>query len=235
MNIDISFDFRDDVRANTDPDIHSKTLKLYHKILWSKPLPSGNNFLLDYSLTGKYLFHKSYLGEFEVSSDSITHSYIGVKRMNPITSLLSKSDRDEILKTFYTIGGFIIFPSNKVDNKLTINGSRGFNSRIVDRFDLTLECIRRFYLGIESPLYETFNRYQDFFELFENFKGYTEFFLLQDIVSKDFSEINFYLPFDDSFPSQPLPKNLDDYLIYIKNTNNFVVNRGKRMLNQSKT
>ena len=44
MNIDISFDFRDDVRANTDPDIHSKTLKLYHKILWSKPLPSGNNF-----------------------------------------------------------------------------------------------------------------------------------------------------------------------------------------------
>ena len=61
MNIDISFDFRDDVRANTDPDIHSKELKLYHKILWSKPLPSGNNFLLDYSLTDKYLFHKSSL------------------------------------------------------------------------------------------------------------------------------------------------------------------------------
>ena len=132
MNIDISFDFRDDVRPNTDPDIHSKELKLYHKILWSKPLPTGEKFLLDYSLTGKYLFHKSSLGEFEFSSDSITHSYIGVKRMNSITKLLSKSDREEILQTFYTIGGFIIFPSNKVDNKLTINGSRGFNSRIVD-------------------------------------------------------------------------------------------------------
>ena len=78
-----------------------------------------------------------------------------------------------------------------------------------------------------------FNRYQDFFELFVNFKGYTEFFLLQDIVSNNFSQIKFYLPFDDSFPSQPLPKNLDDYLLYIKNTNNFVVNRGKRMFIQS--
>ena len=232
MNIDISFDFRDDVRPNTDPDIHSKKLKLYHKTLWSKPLPSGNNFLLDYSVNGKYLSHKSSLGEFELSSDSITHSYIGVKRMNFITTLVSKTNREEILKTFYTIGGFIIFPSNKIDNKLTINGSRGLNSRIVDRFDLTLECIRRFYLGIESPLYETFSRYTDFFELFENFKGYTEFFLLQDIVSDDFSEIRFYLPFDDSFPSQPLPTNLDDYLAYIEHTNNFVINRGRRMINQ---
>ena len=37
-----------------------------------------------------------------------------------------------------------------------------------------------------------------------------------------------------SLPSQPLPKNLDDYLVYIKNINNVVFNRGKRMLNQSK-
>ena len=112
----------------------------------------------------------------------------------------------------------------------------GYNwlGNIFKKVDLTLECIRRFYLGIESPLYETFNRYQDFFELFVNFKGYTEFFLLQDIVSDDFLKIKFFLPFDKSFPTQPLPKNLDDYLLYIKNTNNFVVNRGKRMFIQSK-
>ena len=229
MDIDASYDFRNDVRPNNDPDIHSEKLKLYHKILWSKPLPSGEDFLLDYSITGKYLSSKSSVGEFELSSDSITHSYIGVKRMNSITKLVSGADRDKILKTFYTVGGFIIFPSNKIDNKQTINGSRGFNSRIVDRFDLTLECIRRFYLGIESPLYETFSRYKDFFQLFDDFQGYTEFFLLQDIVTDDFSEVKFFLPFDDSFPSQPLPKDLNDYLIYIKNTNNFVVNRGNRM------
>jgi len=234
MDIDASYDFRNDVRPNNDPDIHSKKLKLYHKILWSKQLPSGKDFLLDYSITGKYLSSKSSIGEFELSSDSITHSYIGVKRMNSITKLVSDVDRDKILKTFYTIGGFIIFPSNKIDNKQTINGSRGFNSRIVDRFDLTLECIRRFYLGIESPLYETFSRYKDFFQLFDDFQGYTEFFLLQDIVTDDFSEVKFFLPFDDSFPSQPLPKDLNDYLIYIKNTNNFVVNRGNRMTLRNK-
>ena len=234
MDIDASYDFRNDVRPNNDPDIHSKKLKLYHKILWSKPLPSGEDFLLDYSITGKYLSSKSSVGEFELSSDSITHSYIGVKRMNSITKLVSDVDRDKILKTFYTIGGFIIFPSNKIDNKQTINGSRGFNSRIVDRFDLTLECIRRFYLEIESPLYETFSRYKDFFQLFDDFQGYAEFFLLQDIVTDDFSEVKFFLPFDDSFPSQPLPKDLNDYLIYIKNTNNFVVNRGNRMTLRNK-
>ena len=234
MDIDASYDFRNDVRPNNDPDIHSEKLKLYHKILWSKPLPSGEDFLLDYSITGKYLSSKSSVGEFELSSDSITHSYIGVKRMNSITKLVSGADRDKILKTFYTVGGFIIFPSNKIDNKQTINGSRGFNSRIVDRFDLTLECIRRFYLGIESPLYETFSRYKDFFQLFDDFQGYAEFFLLQDIVTDDFSEVKFFLPFDDSFPSQPLPKDLNDYLIYIKNTNNFVVNRGNRMTLRNK-
>ena len=234
MDIDASYDFRNDVRPNNDPDIHSEKLKLYHKILWSKPLPSGEDFLLDYSITGKYLSSKSSVGEFELSSDSITHSYIGVKRMNSITKLVSDVDRDKILKTFYTIGGFIIFPSNKIDNKQTINGSRGFNSRIVDRFDLTLECIRRFYLGIESPLYETFSRYKDFFQLFDDFQGYAEFFLLQDIVSDDFSKVKFFLPFDDSFPSQPLPKDLNDYLIYIKNTSNFVVNRGNRMTLRNK-
>ena len=234
MDIDASYDFRNDVRPNNDPDIHSKKLKLYHKILWSKPLLSGEDFLLDYSITGKYLSSKSSVGEFELSSDSITHSYIGVKRMNSITKLVSDVDRDKILKTFYTIGGYIIFPSNKIDNKQTINGSRGFNSRIVDRFDLTLECIRRFYLEIESPLYETFSRYKDFFQLFDDFQGYAEFFLLQDIVTDDFSEVKFFLPFDDSFPSQPLPKDLNDYLIYIKNTNNFVVNRGNRMTLRNK-
>ena len=234
MDIDASYDFRNDVRPNNDPDIHSEKLKLYHKILWSKLLPSGEDFLLDYSITGKYLSSKSSVGEFELSSDSITHSYIGVKRMNSITKLVSDVDRDKILKTFYTIGGFIIFPSNKIDNKQTINGSRGFNSRIVDRFDLTLECIRRFYLGIESPLYETFSRYKDFFQLFDDFQGYAEFFLLQDIVTDDFSEVKFFLPFDDSFPSQPLPKDLNDYLIYIKNTSNFVVNRGNRMTLRNK-
>ena len=58
---------------------------------------------------------------------------------------------------------------------MTINGSRGLNKKIKDRFDLTLECIRRFYLQEDSPLYETLSRYESYFELFRDFKEYAKF------------------------------------------------------------
>ena len=49
MVIDTSFDFRKDTPdyANKDPDVHSPTLRRYHKLLWSKVLPSGARFDLD--------------------------------------------------------------------------------------------------------------------------------------------------------------------------------------------
>ena len=79
----------------------------------------------------------------------------------------------------------MVFPGNRLDGKLTINGARGLNRKIADRFDLTLECIRRHYLGQPSPLGETLARYRDFLALFEDFRGYVEFFMLQDLVSDD--------------------------------------------------
>ena len=48
-------------------------------------------------------------------------------------------------------------------------------------FDLTLECIRLFYENKESPLSFVFQRYIEFFNLFCDFKGYVDFFLLQDL------------------------------------------------------
>ena len=51
---------------------------------------------------------------------------------------------------------------------MTINGARGVNHKIQDRFDLTLECIRRFYLNEFSPLKDTLNRYKTFFKLCKN-------------------------------------------------------------------
>jgi hypothetical protein len=41
--IDITFDFYTDSNGK-DPDVHSPTLKKYHKILWSKLLPNGKMF-----------------------------------------------------------------------------------------------------------------------------------------------------------------------------------------------
>ena len=62
---------------------------------------------------------------------------------------------------------------------------------IRDRFDLTLECIRRHYFSERSPLSDVLARYEDFLCLFGSFKGYVEFFLLQDLVSPDYSAVRF--------------------------------------------
>jgi hypothetical protein len=61
---------------------------------------------------------------------------------------------------------------------MTINGARGFHPKIKDRFDLTVECIRRHYVDDPSPLSDTLARYEDFFGLFGDFRGYVDFFLL---------------------------------------------------------
>ena len=167
MLIDNTFDFRKDVKPDADPDKESKKLLSYHKYLWSKDLPNGQKFELSDNEPNKYLFHKSSLGEFSLSSDGIGVSFINRKDMKEITDQISEKRKGEILEILYSIGGFIIFPSNKIiidgKKKLTINGERGWNKRIVDRFDLTLECIRRYYLDIESPLKETLERYKSFF------------------------------------------------------------------------
>jgi hypothetical protein len=68
-DIDITFDFRRDTPEGKDPDTYSKTLRRYHKLLWSKPLPCGAFFGLDDAIPGYYLYHGSTLGEFSLSSD----------------------------------------------------------------------------------------------------------------------------------------------------------------------
>ena len=127
-----------------------------------------------------------------------------------------------------TIGGYMIFPSKQVDRKMTINAARGLNRSIQDRFDLTLECIRRFYAGEYSPLNNTLNRYASFFNLFNDFKGYVDFFLLQDLVQENYLSIKYYLPFKD-FDEPPLPKNLHEYQLYKNNTIVFINERNQRI------
>jgi hypothetical protein len=122
----------------------------------------------------------------------------------------------------------IIFPDNQIDNKHTINRARGCNSKIDDRFDLTLECIRRFYFGLQSPLREVFLRYRDFFGLFRDFCGYIDFFLLQDLVTENYSEIKFYLPFDN-FMSVPNFHSIGDYSIYQERVIDFINKRNNRI------
>jgi hypothetical protein len=85
--------------------------------------------------------------------------------------------------------------------------------RQYQRFDLTVECIRRHYCGEPSPLDEVLARYADFFGLFKSFQGYVEYFLLQDLVSDDCSAVRFSAPFED-FATSPLPGSVDAYRTY---------------------
>ena len=148
--------------------------------------------------------------------------------MEHILDQVPTAKLDMFYRSTSTIGGYLVFPSKRIDGKMTINGARGTNSKIKDRFDLTLECIRRYYAGEDSPLDETLQRYSSFFNLFETFWGYVDFFHLQDLVSDDCSTVKFYLPFDN-FERSALPLNVSEYLSYKKLVLDFVSARNQRI------
>lgn len=225
MVVDTTFNVYSDAQGG-DPDSTSPTLRKYHKTLWSKPLPSGKSFNLSDNKNSVYLYHNSELGEYFLGSDAITHSYRNHKRKLWLTEQIP-NEVSELFDTGSTIGAYTIFPNNRIDGKHTINGARGCNSLIDDRFDLTLECIRLFYLRQQSPLYATLLRYKNFFNLFNSFKGYIKFFLLDDLVDEN-EMIKFYLPFDN-FKTKPAFSDIDDYMIYKTRVMDFIISRNKRI------
>lgn len=220
---DINFDFRNDSKCG-DPDMDSPKLYRAHKFLWSKMLPCGKAFDLEVvgSIYGRLLL-KSDFGN--LSSDRICPHFVG-KYRGKFDRWLPDSEREELKYKVRTIGGHIVFPAHK-KNGSTINQARGVNPLICDRFDLTLECIRRFYQKEQSPLYDTFIRYKNFFDLFVDFNGYIDFFMLQDFIDEK-QQINFSLPFDD-FNRSALPLTVEEYKQYKACTIDLVNNRNKRL------
>lgn len=225
MFVDVNFDYRSDA-AGKDPDIFSETLKRHHQILWSKQLPNGDDLNLELD-PKNYLKHKSAQGELQFSSDTISNSLRHQKRMAHIISQVPNEQLDAFQALGATVGAVTVFPGKKIDGQLTINVSRGFLANIGDRFDLTLECIRRFYAGEQSPLFETLRRYESFFDLFVDFERYVEFFHFQDLV--DGRNIKFFIPFDGQFVGGANPKTIDDYFEYMHSTMNFVEARRLRI------
>jgi hypothetical protein len=230
--IDITFDFRSETpgygRPGVDPDASSPTLRRYHQLLWSKPLPSGVPFDLDVTTPGAYLHHASVLGEFWLTSDAAIPSWSRWRKMKLIVDQIPGVEVEEFDRIGYTIGGMMVFPGNRVDRKSTINGARGLDWRIADRFDLTLDCIRRHYLDEPSPLSDTLARYADFFGLFGDFAGYVDFFHLQDLVDDVNSTVRFFTPFED-FDTSPLPAALDAYFGYRQRAIEFIESRNRRI------
>jgi hypothetical protein len=227
--IDTTFDFRSDTPPGRDPDVLSPTLRRYHKLLWSKPLPSGVFFELDDTKQNVYLYHQSQVGEFFLSSDTVIPSFRKEKRLSHVFDQIPLEEQEMFQRVGYTIGGMMLFPGKRVDGKMTINGARGFHPMIKDRFDLTVECIRRHYRDERSPLSDTLARYADFFSLFGGFRGYVEYFLLQDLVTEDCSAVRFFTLFED-FTKSPLPESVDAYRAYRQLAVAFIEARNHRIL-----
>jgi len=222
--IDTSFDFRTEPNCKVDPDRRSPTLQKYQALLFTKPLPSGAMFTLSDKTSGldRVLIYESEVEAFELSSDTIVNSSKG-----PLKAFYELMPAEANLAWHRSsIGARILFPSTAL-NGWTINQARGMHPAIKDRFDLTLEAIRRHYAGDESPLSDVMARYDDFFRLFETFEGYVHFFLLDDLVRHDGS-IRFYVPFDD-YVKPPLPATFDDYVAFRKAQVEFVVARNQRI------
>lgn len=219
--IDITYDVRIDSNGK-DPDFASETLKSYHQLLWSKPLPNGQVMELVKG-KGYYLKWK----DFYLGSDSIIVSFMHDRYKHRQLIMDGIPDlpqyRENYLKKAYTIAGSIVFPQVK----WSMNQARGCSRKIVDRWDLTLECIRRFYEGDSSPLDIALRRSESFFKLFVDFKGYVDFFMLQDCVDDNYN-VNLWLN-TPLFISDPMPDSVDTYKVWIEKELDFVVKRGKRM------
>lgn len=227
LNIDVGFDFRRDTLEGKDPDTHSKILRRYHQLLWSKSLPSGEVFELEEY--GRYLRYRSTrfgATGLVLSSDAVIPTF---RWNDQIKRLISQEELDDFNAKGYTIGGMMIFPAEQIERKWTINQARGCKKEIRDRFDLTLEYIRRHYVGEPSPLSEVLTRYAAFFDLFKGFRGYVEFFLLQDLVASDCSRVKL-APLFDNFRSSPIPDTTEAYRAYKSEALAFIDARNRRIL-----
>ena len=134
-----------------------------------------------------------------------------------------------------TIGAYLVFPFPvQVDGawQRSINQERGTKREIRDRFDLTLECIRRHYLAEWSPL-KTLALHSDCLNLFGDFRGYVDHLLLNDLVD-DTGTIRFYLPVSD-FDRDALPTSVEAYREIMRRSMDFVSARNKRIVRYAHT
>lgn len=239
-DIDVNFDFTTDTphywdnywdydkilgHFNADPDAFSKTMQLYHKLIYSRKLPNGETLMLQSGSGAKYLTWNNY----RFGSDSIIVSFRYKKYRHMIEQVANSMPNwqeyvESYIRKSYTIGGEIIFPKCQGG----INQSRGCNPYICDRWDLTLECIRKYYLSEENPLFDVLNKNKEFFDLFVDFKGYIDFFFLQDCVSQDYKSVIFWIG-NGEFQKNPFPKTVAEYLEWIDKELKFVELRNKRI------
>ena len=86
-------------------------------------MPSGAVFELEVTPRPPfYLHHRSEVGEFWLASDAVIPTFRREKRLSPIINQIPEAEQEAFISIGYTIGGMMVFPGNRVDGKMTING-----------------------------------------------------------------------------------------------------------------
>ena len=232
LDLDVNYNYKDDLGPNKDPDKYSDELGHDHCKLWNSRWRLG---ILKWSHFNR--LSTSINGvDFVFTPDSITNSFVNSKRRvngNYEYKIIEEYGEcvQELIKEYrdtdYTIGSSIIFPVSIEGDKIgwTINIARGISFKVHDRIDYTLECIKRFYEGNdENPLSKALEKNKDFFDLFNDFYDYVDYFFLNDLIDsngnvKSFTDV---IDFSRAFPMTE-----EEYKKYINNTMGFVKKRNK--------
>ncbi len=217
----------------SDPDMESKQLQYCHKMAWgNRKLPCGKVMNLKESENCELIWEEENL---VFSSDWLINTFVHWKRCYPIMKKMldfRTKDYKEYVEKFtretYTIGGSIIFPKRPNG----INQTRGCTETISDRFDLTLECIRRYYDRNQgSPLKEVLNQDKKFFDLFVDFKGYVDYFYLNDLVSEDYKTVKIIFGNTD-FKDVAYPRTMNEWGYWAVQIRHFIDKRNQRIDNK---
>ena len=211
------------VPSECDPDARSPKMKECQNYLYNnRELPNGELFFLRQDFKWN---------DIQFSSDSIIASLRYKKFYPEIIEIASERKDyrkwvDGFIGEAYTIGGIMLFPVPY--KQKTINVARGpSNPTVFERFDLTLECIKGHYDGVETfrngkdEVLQAVNRNADYFDKFQDFKGYVDFFFLQDIVDNSYNVRRFV-----DYLGKP---NKKDYWTFMDNQMKFLRERNARI------
>jgi hypothetical protein len=188
-----------------DANAYSPELYNCHSELWSKALPNGETLKLRFCPKGvdrktgrpyKPFILKDEDESFRLplTSDTIAPSYNKLAKLLR-QGVIDEKQANEYLRAGRSTGSFLIWPirGDKENSNNTINIVRA--RTVSDRIDLTLGHLQKWYEGQHgSPggLYKTFQLYSSYFELFVTFKGFADFFYLQDFISEDNSKVKLF-------------------------------------------
>lgn len=226
-DFDPDFCFYDEEGYERDADAESLQLRLFHARLWSKDASEGPLMFMPDQGARTLTCTLADGTTLRVSSDTIATSHSGYTEMRPLHAGLPGDYRNDIERKFYRMAGFIVFPVHPQ----SLNQLRGW--RLRDRFDLTLECIRRHYTGEAHPLADVMTQGAKFFGLFGSghtgFVRYVEFFHLQGLVAD--GSVRWF----DGSSTTPdldaarLPATTDNYRAYLDNVAEFTDDRTDRI------